>query len=333
MKKILYDESSIINMAMFGIEVPALKSRKLKTMEALLSHEAISAAKDQWLISSIPVTMDREDLSRIHTKDYRDRLFSENPESCLMESYELLNEDGSYNRYDPDRAEAPLAGILNQVLKTCAGTYYGALIALEEGFCYYMGGGMHHGHKNFGHGFCPTNDIMAAAARLLEEQKAGSIWIIDADAHKGDGTAEMAGDFDAVKTLSIHMAHGWPMDSQTEEQYPSDVDIPIESGEEGTYTKRLLKGMESLEEITPGGKPDLAIVLLGADPYEKDELDSTDTLNLTEEQLLERDKAICSYLDTRRIPAVYTMAGGYGSESWRIHYNFLKWVQLDESDS
>ena len=38
-------------------------------------------------------------------------------------------------------------------------------------------------------------------------------WIIDVDAHRGDGTAEIMAEHPEIKTLSIHMASGWPLDS------------------------------------------------------------------------------------------------------------------------
>lgn len=332
MKEILYDEESIINLTMFGIGIPALKSRKTKTIETLLEDRELAKLKDQWLKRENPFKITREDLERIHSVDYTSSLFSETPDECLKKAYELVNPDGSFNRYKPEDAVAPLSELLEQVLKSCAGTYYASRRALETGFCYFMGGGMHHGHGDFGHGFCPTNDIMITAARILAEKRAEKIWIIDVDAHKGDGTADIAGDFNSVKTLSVHMANGWPLDRPEYDAQgkfnraycKSDIDIGIQSGEENTYISRMLEGMAQMEERY--GKPDLAIILLGVDPYEKDELPSTQVLKLTEEQMLERDREIFEFLDSRKIPSAYTMAGGYGRDSWEAHYNFLHWV-------
>jgi acetoin utilization deacetylase AcuC-like enzyme len=335
MKTVLFDESGIINLKMFGIEIPSLKSRKTKTLEALLGDSELNESKDTWLVVTNPYSIKREDLERIHTAEYVEKLYSEKVDVCIKNAFELEKPDGTFNRYNPEQMEAPLSELFNQVLKMSSGTYYAAIKALETGFCYYMGGGMHHGHKDFGHGFCPTNDIMLSASRIISEKKANSIWIIDVDAHKGDGTAEIAGDFDSIRTLSIHMAQGWPLDEPEYDStgkfnpayFPSDIDINIKSGEENTYNARLVKGMKQLENLNGiQERPDLGIVLLGADPYEKDELPSTDSLNLTEAQMLERDKIVYNFLNDRNIPAAYTMAGGYGSYSWEAHYNFLNWV-------
>jgi acetoin utilization deacetylase AcuC-like enzyme len=335
MKSIFYDENSIINLALFGIEIPALKSRKTKTLEALLKDKQLCETQNQWLITENPYSVNRKDLERIHTKQYVDSLFSEDLQQALFKAYELINPDGSFNRYNPQKAQAPLPELFDQVLKTASGTYFSAVKALETGFCYFLGGGLHHGHKDYGHGFCPTNDIMIAAARILFEKRAEKIWIIDVDAHKGDGTAEIAADFDSIKTLSVHMSEGWPLDEpEFNEQgvynlayCPSDIDIPIKKGEESLYNERLKKGLLELETLSgEKEKPDLAIVLLGVDPYEKDELPSTDSLQLSENQMLDRDKIIYNFLNDRHIPSAYTMAGGYGRDSWEAHYNFLNWV-------
>jgi acetoin utilization deacetylase AcuC-like enzyme len=339
MKSVLYDENNNINLKMYGIEIPSLLSRKSKTIEALLSDSELKESKKNWLLTDNPYSFQKEDLERIHTSEYIKKLYSDGLDDCIKDSYELVNPDGTFNRYNPENAKFPLSELFYKVLKISSGTYYAAIKALGTGFCYFMGGGMHHGHKDFGHGFCPTNDIMISAVRLIAEKKVKTIWIIDVDAHKGDGTAEIANDFNSINTLSIHMSNGWPLDKPEYDStgkfnpafFPSDIDINIKIGEENTYNERLLQGLKQMEILKGvSSKPDLAIVLLGVDPYEKDELPSTDSLNLTEMQMLERDKIVHNFLNERNIPTAYTMAGGYGRFSWKAHYNFLHWVLKKE---
>ena len=74
---------------------------------------------------------------------------------------------------------------------------------------------------------------------------------------------------------------------------------------------RLREGLARLSET---GRPDLALVVCGADPYELDELPSTAGLKLSLEQLLERDQLVYSFLKTRKIPGAWVMAGGYGRD-------------------
>jgi hypothetical protein len=79
------------------------------------------------------------------------------------------------------------------------------------------------------------------------------VWIIDVDAHKGDGVAAITEGDDTIITLSAHMAHGWPLDlPETLEDgspnpvfIPSDIDIPIDRGEEDQYCDRLREGLRA----------------------------------------------------------------------------------------
>ncbi|MEJ2475432.1 MAG: hypothetical protein P8Y74_16325, partial [Desulfobacterales bacterium] len=157
------------------------------------------------------------------------------------------------------------------------------------------------------------------------------VWIIDVDAHKGDGTAALTAGDASITTLSVHMAHGWPLDGspvlpdgRTNPCFiPSNIDIPIASGEEPHYLERLEQGLGQMKRL---GEPDLAIVVSGADPYEKDELPSASGLKLTLDQMAARDRMIYHFLRELRIPAAYLMAGGYGDQVWDVYAQFLLWA-------
>jgi acetoin utilization deacetylase AcuC-like enzyme len=226
------------------------------------------------------------------------------------------------------------------------------LLALEEraagepGFCYYLGGGLHHGRYDCGAGFCLVNDLVIAARKIQARGLARLIWIVDVDAHKGCGTAELVafarkrGELGPqanktaaeILTLSVHMASGWPLDQGTLEaalpgrapRIPSDVEIPLESGDEGSYIPELEKGLSKLEERSGGGKPDLVIVVDGADPYEHDGLPSSAALKLTLDQCTARDWLLYTFLRERRIPSAWIMAGGYGERAWEPTTSFLR---------
>lgn len=300
-------------------------------MKALKEDSELGPRQDEWLISDFPRTLGREDLQRAHSKEYTDRLYGSDIEQALFEAYELIDEEGCYKRYEPDTAEAPLGEIVEDVMNIVSGSYSVIPEALKSGFSYFLGGGMHHAHPGFGHGFCLVNDICIAMLKAKEEGLFKTAWIIDIDAHRGDGTAEIMADHPEIKSLSIHMAAGWPLDSPEYDKegtlnpswFPGDVDIPIHSGEESVYTDKLLESMCKMEEE---GKPDLVFVVAGVDPYEKDELPSTSTLNMTKEQMLDRDVRLYQFFEERTIPSAWVAAGGYGASSWEIHTQFLKWV-------
>jgi hypothetical protein len=42
--------------------------------------------------------------------------------------------------------------------------------------------------------------------------------------------------------------------------------------------------------------------------------------------MLVRDQLVYSFLDDRKVPAAFLMAGGYGEETWRVYAQFLNWV-------
>jgi hypothetical protein len=42
--------------------------------------------------------------------------------------------------------------------------------------------------------------------------------------------------------------------------------------------------------------------------------------------MLARDQMVYSFLDERRVPAAFLMAGGYGEETWRVYAQFLGWA-------
>ena len=212
-----------------------------------------------------------------------------------------------------------------------AGSYQVGKEALTRGFCFNLGGGAHHAHYAFGHGFCIFNDTVTALRKLQSEGLIRTAWVIDVDAHKGDGTAALTLDDSSIVTLSVHMAHGWPLDlpkllpdgTPHPAFIPSDIDVPVDAGEEAEYVPRLARALEVLDGYP---RPDIAYVVDGADPYELDQLTSTRALRLSLAQMLERDLTIYEFLEERNIPQAYLMAGGYGEHAWEPYPRFLERV-------
>jgi len=328
---ILYDPHIPVSLSEFGIQIPIFDSRATNTLEALRRDPHLGPSQSQWHQDKVLETLDKVDLLRVHSPDYVQRLYSDKLAEEILTTYELVDPDGNYNRYAPELATRPLTGLFERILIKAAGTVQSSRLALVRGFCFYFSGGMHHAHRHHGSGFCLINDIVIAARKLQAERKVQKIWIIDVDAHKGDGTAALTAADNSIHTLSIHMARGWPLDGTAKladgtpnpSFTPSDIDIPVETGEEAYYIDRLIAGLHQLEQL---GTADLAIVVCGADPFEKDELPSTAGLKLSLGQMMARDQQVYTFLAQRRIPAAFLMAGGYGDAVWQVYAQFLTWV-------
>lgn len=331
---IIYDQAEKMTLYEFGIEIPVSDSRASKTFEQLRSHRILGERIHDWHINTVKERISKTDILRVHSKGFVENLYSDQLEAEIIRAYELIDSHGQYHRYDPAKATIPLTDLFQIILNKVAGTLQCCRVALAKGFCFYFGGGMHHAQKDYGNGFCLLNDIVIALRKLQAEDVIKQAWVIDLDAHKGDGSAALTAGDDSVTTLSIHMAEGWPLDG---EKYdgdgklnpsftPSDIDIPIAAGEEHLYVTRLKEGLNMLASRPTA---DIAVVVAGADPYEKDELPSAQLLQLSLEQLRERDLLIYDFLRNRSIPTAYLMAGGYGESVWEVYTQFLEWALLD----
>jgi len=331
---IIYDQRIIEGFWDFGIQIPVAADRARAVFDQLASDAALGPLREQWHIGDSGESLSKEDLLRVHALDYVERLFSPRIEQEIIATYELIDTDGRYHRYQPQAARLPMAYLFDRILAKAAGSVACCRTALKKKFCFYLGGGMHHAHFDHGSGFCLINDIVIALRKMQAEGRIRRAWVIDVDAHKGDGTAALTRNDASIVTLSIHMARGWPLDGQPYDCsgdlqpsfVPSDVDIPVEANETHRYNHRLEQGLLRLEKLC---HPDLAVVVCGADPYEADALPSTAALKLSLEQLNLRDRLVYSFLKQREIPAAYLMAGGYGHQSWKVYVQFLQWALAD----
>jgi acetoin utilization deacetylase AcuC-like enzyme len=332
---IVYDRFEHHPLIDYGIRIPVHPGKRTQTFEFLTRHPVLGPRKSDWLVSKPVVSANHDDLLRVHSEDYVARLDSSRVDEEIIRVYELVDGDGNFHRYDPAAAVRPLAELYQSSLRNAGGTTLACRVALESGFGYFFGGGSHHAKRDYGEGFCVVNDLVIAARRMQADASqtgVGQVWIIDVDVHKGDGTAELTENDPSITTLSIHMGRGWPLDSaeygpdgrRNPSFIPSDIDIPIFEREEERYNPMLAAGLEKLAREFP--RADLAIVVSGVDPYEKDELPSTAPIKLTKEQLFERDLLVYRFLMDAGIPAAYVMAGGYGSSSWEVYAQFLEHV-------
>ena len=329
---IVYTNECDTRLTDYGILIPLQYNKAKKVYDTLCQTCMKDIPQEKWLYTPTNTLCKKETLLLAHTERYVNSLFSEDCEKEFFKTYELINEDGTYNRYDPSIATKPFSDLVRELRSTIQTGIEAAELSLKTGFAYFLGGGAHHAMPDYGAGFCKVNDIVIVARFLQQKNLVKNVWIIDVDAHKGDGTAVLTHNDNSIRTLSIHMAEGWPLDKNEYNENgeynpswtPNDIDIGLTQAEQRTYNTRLSSGLSEMEEKFE--KPDLAIIVNGADPYEKDELDSSRFFNLTLDELLERDLLLYNFFKTRNIPQMHVMAGGYGEDSWEVYVNFLSKV-------
>ncbi len=328
---IFYHPDCDLRFSDYGIEIPIEDDRAKKVFNHLQSLYPNLSYTDLKMLTQIS----RQDLELAHKKEYVDKLFGSYSEleKAMLTAYELLDENGNWNRYNPKNAKFDFSFALKIILSQTAMTYESSKAALKSGFSYYLGGGMHHAMSFTGRGFCVVNDIAIAIAKMQKENLIKHAWVVDVDAHKGDGTAEIFEHNENVSTMSLHMQKGWPLNSGIESDpwfIANNIDIGILPGEEETYLVKLLAGLLSMENTRPW--PDLVIIVNGADPFEEDELDSAKEMKLSKEMMLERDMMLYNFFKDSHIPQSYVMAGGYGKRSWEIYAQFLEFVGKNSSE-
>lgn len=180
-----------------------------------------------------------------------------------------------------------------------------------EGIAANIAGGTHHAYADKGSGFCVFNDA-AVAARLMQAEHARrhrargplKVAIVDLDVHQGNGTARIFAQDDSVFTLSLHGEKNFPFRKE-----PSDLDVELHDGTgDAVYLEALERALEELERRF---EPGLVIYLAGADPHEGDRLGR---LKLSFDGLEARDRRVMDWAWQRRLPLVFVMAGGYGTD-------------------
>jgi acetoin utilization deacetylase AcuC-like enzyme len=310
---ILYHPSFSTELSEYGINLPLRDDRSEKVFELLKEHFPQLAEANP---RSIPI-ISLEDIRGIHCSGFVDRLKVD--KSFLEEALKTYECFDNKKRYNEQLAAKPISGLRESILRQVSATSHALDLALENEFCFFLGGGMHHGHFDKGSGFCPLNDIVIALRLAQKSKKISKAFVIDTDAHFGDGTAQMTANDESIKTFSIHMEQGWPLDTEEGRSISSTIDVGIGVGEENMYLDKLKNGLDQMnsEEF------DCAIVVAGADPHCDDELLSTQKLKLSSAQMLARDMQVYKWCKDKGIPQLWVMAGGYGKSAPRIYTQFI----------
>ena len=250
------------------------------------------------LVSAVhePARATLEELARVHTRDYIDRLTSGGLTDAELR---LLGFPWS-------------PALVERSYRAVGGTLGAARAALDHGLAVNLAGGTHHAFPDRGEGFCVFNDVAIAVRALRAAGRIRRAAIIDLDVHQGNGThAIFAGDAETF-TFSMHGGRNYPY-----RKVPGSLDVELDDGtRDEEYLDRLGR---LLPQVLARAEPDLVVYLAGADPHEGDALGR---LSLSFEGLARRDALVIDSCREVGIPIALTIAGGYGrqlSDTVRIH--------------
>lgn len=286
------------NLAEYGVNKPFALDRGQRVIDTL-EHDLGKS-----LTYTCPGPITDDEILLVHAQTYLASL--NNPDTWLAIF------DFAASEYNPQTAQKPLTALLDDIRLKCGGTLSACKLAVKHGLAANLGGGYHHAFPNEGRGFCVLHDIAIACRSLLKQQLVRKILIVDLDFHQGDGTALIFQNDPNVFTLSVHSEEGWP-----EEKQSSSLDIPILSSETHLYQQKVENAVsKALLSFTP----DLVIYVAGSDPYEFDVLPGTKYIQLSLEQMRQRDEFVINTFANKKIPLAMVFAGGYGPCVWEVHY-------------
>ena len=182
------------------------------------------------------------------------------------------------------------------------GVVAAALTALTEGVSGSLSSGLHHARHWRGEGFCTFNGLALAAMKALEAG-AGSVLILDLDAHCGGGTQSLIGDNRAIwhTDVSVSAFDGYVPDERQTLDLVTDADAYLP-----TIRRRL---SELAGTAPPFG---LCLYNAGMDPYGPDGEKGTGRLpDISAARLAEREEMVFKWCRDQDVPVAFVLAGGY----------------------
>jgi acetoin utilization deacetylase AcuC-like enzyme len=208
-------------------------------------------------------------------------------------------------------------GLLTRSRRETAGTVAAMWAALEDGLACNLAGGTHHAFPERGLGYCVLNDVAIAIRDLHAVDAEQRVFVIDTDAHQGNGTNEIFAGDNRVFTYSIHVGRNYPAQKR-----PGSLDAELPRNVSGAeYLEQLDATLPmALERFAP----DLAFWISGSDPHENDRFGR---MQLSDNDIAARDRAVLDLIARTRVPAVVLYGGGYNRDrihTARLHANTIK---------
>lgn len=258
------------------------------------AHDFETTRKAKWVADSLtsapipavelvpPPSLSSEQLLQVHAPEYVEAVQTGLPRG-LAES----------QGFDWD------AGLWPMVLASNGGAVAAALAALGSGVSGSLSSGLHHARRERGVGYCTFNGLVLAAREALAAG-AGSVLILDLDAHCGGGTASLIAEEPRIWQLDISVCD---FDSY-ESRERATLRMVREAGE---YLGEIERGLHDVQRRARHF--DLCLYNAGMDPYEGCDIGGLP--GITSEILFSREQLVFDWCRERELAIAFVLAGGY----------------------
>jgi len=212
-------------------------------------------------------------LELVHTKKYIDTIKTASTGTCLPDIFRYV----SIDNIDPTTGSIPVG--IDEASRIIVGSSVTAADIVMKG-AYKKAiafGGMHHAKPDFGEGFCFHNDVAICVRHLQKKYHLKRIFVLDTDAHAGNGTKEIFYEDPDVLFIDIHQDPRtiYPGSGFVEETgkgkgegFTVNIPVPARTGNEAyQYLFETI-----VHPLADEFKPEAIIRNGGSDPYYLDSL-------------------------------------------------------------
>jgi acetoin utilization deacetylase AcuC-like enzyme len=194
-------------------------------------------------------------------------------------------------------------GLWRSVVASTGGVVAAANEAMVNGVSGSLSGGLHHARRNRGSGFCTFNGL-AIGAKAALENGAGSVLIIDVDAHCGGGTHSLIKDDARIRQIDVSV-------DSFDRYEPSGRNTLDMVRDAGDYLSTIADRLSELDQ--DAWKPELCLYNSGMDPDARCGIGGLS--GISTQILREREAMIFDWFMQRSIPIAFVIAGGYVGHS------------------
>jgi acetoin utilization deacetylase AcuC-like enzyme len=250
----------------------------------------------------VPPEADKEDILRVHTK----QLF-EFVTSSINSGKPFLDED-TYIVKDSLLPALLSAGSAVKAVDLVMDKSSKSVFSL-------MRPPGHHAESFRSMGFCLFNNVAIGAQYAIDKYNLKRIAIIDWDVHHGNGTQQIFYERSDVYYFSLHQYPFYPGTGAEREKGSNNgtgftMNFPLPAGTPGKtyieiFEKKIVRELEKYN-------PELIFISAGFDAHKDDPLAN---MLLIEDDFSEMTKIVKSFCDSRDIPLISVLEGGYNLEA------------------